>query len=81
MSVTFPAIGRADFTGRNGAGAVSVSGLKVGDLVIFYRQSPGGWGQPGGSFESVISVADEIQQLSSSDYSAQNFTILMLRAV
>lgn len=81
MSVTFPAIGRADFGGNNGAGSVSVPGLKVGDLVIFYAQAPGGWQQPGATFESVVSVADEIQQLSSSNLSGQNFTVLVLRAV
>lgn len=80
-TVTFPAIGRADFNGVNGAGAVSVPGLDVGDLVTFYAQAPGGWQTPGGIFEDVISVAGEIQQISSNDLSPYTFTILFLRAV
>jgi NADPH:quinone reductase-like Zn-dependent oxidoreductase len=81
MSVTFTAIGRADFGGRIGAGSVSVPGLKAGDQVFFYCQNPGGWQQPGGLFEAKISVNDEIQQLVSSDLSAQTFTVLFFRSV
>lgn len=79
--VTFAAIGRADFTGRNGIGSISVPGLKVGDQMFFVCRNSNGWTQPGNYFETVISVNGQIQQTSALDLSAETETILFFRAV
>ena len=79
MSVTLsscaPILVKAVFVGRNGAGAISVPGLQVGDTVLQYQN--GNWA---GSFDfPAITVADEIQQSSGSDLSAVTFTLFLLR--
>jgi hypothetical protein len=66
------------FTGHNGAGACTATGTLVGDRVI----SIAGLTTVGGlaaSFESTITVADQIQQTSATDLSAKNFTMLIQR--
>lgn len=80
--VKFPAIGRADFTGRLNIGAISVPGLKVGDLITFISFNSAGFDVPnGGKIESVVSVNDEIQQTANVDWTGVPFTILFLRSV
>lgn len=78
--VTFTAIGRADFNGINGIGAVSVPGMKVGDQTMFYCAAADG-SVPGEYFETRISVDDEIQQTATYDLSGTAFTILFFRSV
>lgn len=80
MSITFPAIGRADFTGRNGIGSIGLPGAKVGDLVLLQFFNGGGAELPTSRIESIISVADEIQQTSAVDWTGVPFTILFLRS-
>jgi hypothetical protein len=66
-----PKFVKAVFYGRNGVGAVSVPGLEVGDAVFY--------GDPSGLYEGVISVSDEIQQITTHDYSAVERTIFLIR--
>ena len=64
------------FTGHNGAGACTAVGLKVGDKVASVTGlTTVGDGTAG--FESVITVADQIQQSSATDLSAKNFAALV----
>lgn len=72
------------FTGRNGVGAISVPGLKVGDLPFMISSGPGNpnaddspWGQ--GVFELIITVDDQLQQIFSGDFSALSYTLFVGR--
>lgn len=63
--------------GRNGQGAVVLTGAKVGDAVLkVENQSDGGGGEA--SFETVITVADQIQQSAAGDLSAKKYSFLLL---
>jgi hypothetical protein len=58
------------FQGGYGAGAVSLLGAKIGDTVESLIGKIGLSGDQSSLFESVITVDDQIQQLSSIDLSA-----------
>lgn len=60
--------------GRNGAGAVTLAGAKVGDTVavVVNLSTPG---DGAASFESTITVDGQIQQSSASNLSAVQFLI------
>ncbi len=66
-------------TGRSGAGACSTgtTGLKVGDKVISVVNLTDAT-EASADFESTITVADQIQQSSVSNYSAKKFAIEVL---
>ena len=66
-------------TGRNAAGACSTgaSGLKVGDKVISVVNLTD-IAEASGDFESTITVADQLQQSSASNYSAKKFAVTVL---
>lgn len=63
-------------TGRNGAGACSTgaSGLKVGDKVIGVLNVTDE-AEAKADFESTVTVADQLQQSSGSNYSAKKFWV------
>lgn len=65
------------FTGRNGAGAITLTGAKVGDKVIICTNLTD---EANGAtnFESTITVVDQIQQSSASDLSTKKFGVLLL---
>jgi hypothetical protein len=65
------------FTGSNGAGACSCPGTVVGDQVQALVAITGGTGSATTSFASVITVADEIQQISASDLSAVSYLVYL----
>lgn len=80
MSVNFAGFGKADFTGNNGSGAISIPGLKVGDVVI--TSVVGSTTQsPGSVFERIVSVSDELQQIENSNLSTQSCYIVFVRGV
>ncbi len=60
--------------GRNGAGVVALVGAKVGDSVslVANLSTPG---DGAALFESTITVADQIQQVSATNLSAVQFII------
>jgi hypothetical protein len=62
--------------GLNGAGAVTVTGAKVGDLVlaVINLTTPG---QAASSFESTVSVAGQVQQSSTSNLSGNNYLFIV----
>ena len=73
----------AIFGGRNGAGSISVPGLKVGDKLIWLQSSSyqGGTVQMNTAdyFEIKISVNDQIQQLITSDLSTWILNAILIR--
>lgn len=80
MGVPIGTLSFTPFSGRNGSGSITVTGTKAGDLVagIYYNNH---WTPPypSGVFESVITVDDQIQQLSASDFSSDTFTLVVFR--
>lgn len=61
------------FDGRNGAGACTAAGLKVGDKVIQLISTATGVASAKPDFESVITVNGQIQQTSVADLSANTY--------
>lgn len=67
--------------GRNGAGAITATGAVVGDVVIGVAGlTAGALGAATASFESAITVVNQIRQSSASDLSANDY-LVVLRAV
>lgn len=72
MEVTWMTV----FTGKNGAGACTLTGALVGARVlgVVNLSTPA---DAASSFEGVITVADQIQQSSASDLSAVKYLVLL----
>jgi hypothetical protein len=67
--------------GRNGAGSITLTGAKVGDKVAgpgaaYNTTTPGM--AAAATFESTITVADQIQQVSASNLSASSFLFTLI---
>jgi hypothetical protein len=67
---------KAIFAGLTENGSVSVPGLEVGDVLL--RLEPFGFLT---GFEGVVSVADQLQQTTTLDWSPVTFTAYFLRGV
>jgi hypothetical protein len=72
----------ANVTGHNGVGACTATGLKVGDVVLgvnFAKVPTAAAATQAGltAFESVITVADQIQQSGAANLSADVFDVLV----
>jgi hypothetical protein len=68
------------FAGKNGAGACTMTGVKVGDVVLSVTGTVAAdVGDKASLFEAAITVADQIQQSSETDLSAKVFMALILR--
>lgn len=65
------------FTGRNAAGAITLTGAKVGDKVVGVADVAAGSVSAAASFESTITVADQIQQSSASNLSAVKYLVIL----
>ena len=74
LSSFTPTFVKAVFNGNNGAGSISVPGLQVGDVALVFAN-----GNFLGAFESVISVADQIQQTSGNNLSSITLTLVLIR--
>lgn len=68
---------RVIFTGHNNAGACTATGLRVGDVVIG-TTNLSDLLDAKASFETTITVNDQIQQSSASDLSTKKFDVLVL---
>lgn len=67
------------FNGKNGAGAISAVGAVVGDKVIdVFGITTGALGSVDTLYETTITVADQIQQVSASDLSTKIYVALLL---
>jgi hypothetical protein len=64
--------------GKNGTGAVTLTGAKVGDLVIGAAQIGTTPGDAKSKFETVITVVDQIQQTSATDLSSEQILFILL---
>ena len=72
---------KRSFTGKNGAGACTLTGALVGERVIAISKVTGTYlGTPMSDFENIITVADEIQQSSASNLSAVTFSVKTMPA-
>lgn len=79
-TVTTPvAFIKAEFLGRDGAGPVSVPGLKVGDVVIMYSND--NHERTEIAYECTITVDDEIHQFYQGNWSGDTFVMVLLRGV
>ena len=75
--------GRKNMAGRNGAGACTATGVKVGDkvMVVSFAKVPTAAAatQAGlTAFEATVTVNDQIQQAGAADLSAEAFDVLVL---
>jgi len=66
------------FTGKNLAGACTLTGAKAGDIVTGVVSISDG-GSAAASFETTITVSDQIQQTAASDLSTKKFSTLLLK--
>jgi hypothetical protein len=64
----------ATFQGLATPGGISIPGLLVGDVVVSIIPSPF---QPG--FEQIVSVADQLQQITTENWSTMNFVVYLIR--
>ena len=64
--------------GKNGAGALTLTGAKVGDKVLNVTQVTATSADVTSSFEATITVANQIQQSSATDLSAKVCTFYIL---
>jgi hypothetical protein len=70
-----PVFLKLTFSGRNGPGAVSVPGVKAGDLILWMS------GNLMGSFDgpAIIQTDDTINQLTGTDLSAYSIVAMLAR--
>jgi hypothetical protein len=65
------------FTGKNGTGACTATGARVGDKVIgVVNTTDGSTGSA--NYEATITVANQIQQSSATDLSAKKHALLLM---
>lgn len=69
------------FTGKNGAGACTLTGAAVGDKVCGMVINETDLTDKSASFETTITVADQIQQSEAADLSAKKLTVMLIRPV
>ena len=69
------------FTGKNGAGAITLTGTAVGDKVCGHVINETDLTNDSANFEATITVANQIQQSSASDLSTKKFSVLLVRPV
>ena len=88
--VTLPKIDAAGIkclaaAGKNGAGAVTLTGAAIGDRLVAVFGAPTAGGAlevkvPGTDFEAAVTVADQIQQLSAGNLSANTYVFVLIPA-
>jgi hypothetical protein len=79
LRAVFGKLKMISFDGRNGAGACTATGAVIGDLVLaVFGITGGALGAAGASFQATITVADQIQQSSASNLSANDYVALLL---
>jgi hypothetical protein len=71
--------------GKNGSGAVTLTGAAIGDRLVAVFGAPTAGGAlavklPGTDFEAAVTVVDQIQQLSASNLSANTYVFILIPA-
>jgi hypothetical protein len=89
-AATLPKIGIAGIkclaaAGKNGSGAVTLTGAAIGDRLVAVFGAPTAGGAlavkvPGTDFEAAVTVTDQIQQLSASNLSANTYVFILIPA-
>ena len=80
LSATLGKVDIISFAGKNGAGACTMTGVKVGDVVLSATGTVAAdVGDKASLFETAITVNDQIQQSSASDLSTKVYMALILR--
>jgi hypothetical protein len=89
-AATLPKIGIAGIkclaaAGKNGSGAVTLTGAAIGDRLVAVFGAPTAGGAlavkvPGTDFEAAVTVVDQIQQLSASNLSANTYVFTLIPA-
>lgn len=68
------------FSGKNGAGACTATGLKVGDIILSVTGVVAAdKGDQSANFEATVTVADQIQQSAVGDLSTKLYLAFVLR--
>ena len=67
-----------EFLGRDGAGAIELTGARIGDAVSSVTGLRGVSGSQAASFETVITVDDEIQQTAIGDLSDNVYRVYLV---
>lgn len=79
LASVLTAIKVESFTGKNLTGACTLTGVKVGDLVLGVTgQGASINGDQSAKFESVITVNDQIQQSSNTDLHLNQYTAIIV---
>jgi hypothetical protein len=82
LGVVIAGLKLLSFDGRSGTGAITLTGAAAGDYVIMVTGlTEGALGNASASFESAITVVNQIQQSSASNLSANNYLALLIRRV
>jgi hypothetical protein len=71
--------------GKNGSGAVTLTGAAIGDRVVAVFGAPTVGGAleaklPGTDFESAVTVTDQVQQLSADNLSTKTYVFVLIPA-
>jgi hypothetical protein len=71
--------------GKNGAGAITLTGAAIGDRLIAVFGAPTGGGAletkvPGMDFEAAVTVPDQIKQVSASNLSSRTYVFILIPA-
>lgn len=73
---------KVNYFGGNGVGAITVNGVKQGDILVkIYPSSLSGYPDYGSSFTAEVIEDGEVNQTSAGDYSSMEFSALVLRGV
>jgi hypothetical protein len=78
-SVFTPTFIRAEFTGVNGTGPISVPGLEAGDIILAVAQGGPGMLAYFENSSATITVSNEIQQTLPGDLSTVVLTCYLMR--
>jgi hypothetical protein len=84
---SFAGLKTLNAAGRNGAGAITLTGAAVGDRVVLVLGVASAAGSantlvsPEGSFETTITVVDQIQQTDAADLSGSNYMFVLAPAL
>lgn len=83
--VTFTGLKVLSAAGRNGSGAITLTGTVVGDRLVAAFGAPTAGGAlaaavVGTTFEAAVTVADQIQQASASNLSSNTYIFILAPA-
>jgi hypothetical protein len=73
---------RATWTGLNGAGAISIPGLQVGDRILqLVDSSPSIAGNPVNTVQLVVTVADQLHQNANGNLTSITYEAVFVRGL